>query len=153
MKNCLDEKTLLLIHDGEGSDAARAHLESCLSCARRFRQLADDLKDIVTVLKQPPPPAERRAPWKFAAVGWPLAAAVAALAFLAGGMTTAMLGTDLAVTARRATTRVASADRLEGIGGAAGYGLYVNNLLEEPDEADQLQVSAEEAPQRDLDEF
>ncbi len=153
MKNCLDEKTLLSIHAREGSDAARAHLEGCLSCARRFRQLDDDLKEIVTVLKQPPPPGNIANPRRLPNLRWSLAAAVAGLAFLAGGVTTAMLESGGGVVAaRQASTQVASTDRIEGIGGAAGYGLYVNDLLKD-DEGDQVLPSAEEAPQRDLDEF
>src|SRR5262245_2599411 len=89
MKNCLSEKSLLLLHQGEGSVAERAHLESCLDCARRYRQLVDDIKEVVTILKQPPTTHAVRVPRMYAWVRWSLAAAVVAIAFLLGRMTTA----------------------------------------------------------------
>src|SRR6516162_9847631 len=81
MKDCLSERTLLLLHDGEGSVAERAHLESCLNCARRYRLLADDIKEVVTILKQPPPTHAVPGPRMYAWMRWSLAAAVVAVAF------------------------------------------------------------------------
>src|SRR5262245_44318905 len=82
MKNCLSEKALLLLHDGEGSVAERAHLESCLNCARRYRLLADEIKEVVTILRQPPPPHPPRRLLVDSWVRWSLAAALVAASFL-----------------------------------------------------------------------
>ena len=145
MKNCLSEKTLLLLHDGEGSVAERAHLEGCLNCARRYRLLADDIKEVVTILKQPPPPHAPRATLMHSWVRWSLAAAVVAVAFLLGRMTTAGVLRGSSFHARATSgTRVASADR--SIAGANGiaptYALYIDTLIGSQDEADTGQIEA-----------
>ena len=54
MRRRLSEKTLVLLHSGEGAANDRAHLEGCLSCTRRYRQLSSDLGEIVTVGLYPP---------------------------------------------------------------------------------------------------
>ena len=155
MKNCLSEKTLLLLHDGEGSVAERAHLEGCLNCARRYRLLADDIKEVVTILKQPPPAHAAPGPRMYAWVRWSLAAAVVAVAFLLGRMTTAgVLGGGSSFHARATSrTRVASADR--SIAGANGiaptYALYIDNLIGSQGEADPGQLGVVDAGETDSD--
>ena len=143
MKNCLSERTLLLLHDGEGSVAQRAHLESCLNCARRYRLLVDDIKEVVTILKQPAPTYTSRRPPGYFWVRWSLAAAIVAVAFLLGRMTTAGVLGGLSPHARAASgTRVASAGRPPaGANGIApGYALYIDSLIGSPEEADPGQT-------------
>src|SRR5215472_3515571 len=143
MKNCLSERSLLLLHDGEGSVAERAHLESCLDCARRYRQLVDDIKEVVTILKQPPPTHTSYGPRMYSWVRWSLAAAVVAVAFLLGRMTTAgVLGNSSFHTRAASGTQVASAGRPPaGANGIApGYALYIDSLIGSPEEADPGQT-------------
>ena len=154
MKNCLSERTLLLLHDGEGSVAERAHLESCLNCARRYRLLADDIKEVVTILKQPPPTHTSRSPRMYSPVRWSLAAAVVAAAFLLGRMTTAGVLAGSSFHARAASgTRVASADRaIMGANGIAPtYALYIDSLIGSQDEADPGQTEVVDSGEPDSD--
>jgi len=154
MKICLSEKTLLLLHDGEGSAAERAHLESCLNCARRYRVLVDDIKEIVTILKQPPPPHAPRATLMHSWVRWSLAAAVVAVAFLLGRMTTGgVLGGSSFHARATSGIRVASADR--SIAGANSiaptYALYIDNLIGSQDEADPGRMGVADTWETDSD--
>jgi hypothetical protein len=154
MKNCLSERTLLLLHDGEGSVAERAHLESCLNCARRYRVLVDDIKEVVTILKQPPPTYTSRKPPVYSWVRWSLAAAVIAVAFLLGRMTTAGVLQGFSLHARAASgTRVASADHpIAGANGIAPtYALYIDSLIGSPEEADPGQMEVVDSWETDSD--
>jgi hypothetical protein len=152
MKNCLSERTLLLLHDGEGSVAERAHLESCLNCARRYRLLVDDIKEVVTILKQPPPTNASRAPRMYSWVRWSLAAAVVAVAFLLGRMTTAgVLGASSFHVRATSGTRVASADRPSAGANAPTYALYIDSLIGSQDEADPGQMEVVDAWETDSD--
>lgn len=54
MSQCLGQRTLLLIYDGEGNSTQRGHLAECESCAARFRQLGHDLEAISRVLREHP---------------------------------------------------------------------------------------------------
>ena len=149
MKNCLNEKTLLLLHDGEGSAEERAHLESCLNCARRYRQLADDLDDVISVLKQPPPPMARKAP-VYSGLRWSLAAAVVMGAFLVGRMTTA--GTPGSRISVRSSSQLASAQQPTGeVAVGPTYGLYIENLFGQEDDSDASQVAVEDTWNTDSD--
>jgi hypothetical protein len=155
MKNCLSERTLLLLHDGEGSVAQRAHLESCLNCARRYRLLVDDIKDVVTILKQPPPTSALRKPHVDSWVRWSLAAAIVAIAFLLGRMTTAgVLGNSSFHARAGSATRVASADRaIMGANAIAPtYALYIDSLIGNQDEADPGQMEAVDSWEADSDQ-
>jgi hypothetical protein len=142
MKNCLSEKTLLLLHDGEGSEADRAHLESCLSCARRFRKLTDDIKEVVSILKQTPLPMAHRAPL-YAGLRWSFAAAIVLSAFLLGRMTTAGAFGFGFHSSAQPNNQIALADQGAGdrsIGSA--YGLYIDGLIGQEDDTDSSRVTA-----------
>ncbi len=54
MKRCLRDRSLLLVHYGEGRAAHLAHLETCSDCATRYRQLARDLELIGHALERRP---------------------------------------------------------------------------------------------------
>lgn len=56
MDECLSDRTLLLLHEGEGTSAHRAHLDACATCARRYERLERDLEMIGQVLRETPPP-------------------------------------------------------------------------------------------------
>ena len=137
MKNCLNENTLQLLHDGEGSPEERAHLESCLNCARRYRQLADDIDDLISVLKQPPPPIARKAP-VYSGLRWSLAAAAVMGAFLLGRMTTA--GAFNSHLHARSSDQLAK-QQVADAGVGPTYGLYIENLIGQEDDADANQVA------------
>lgn len=84
MNRCLGDRTLLLIHYGEGSAPERTHLGSCLGCAARYQRLVRDLQVIAGALRGAPPAAAlsrpRTLPWRSFAG----AAALAALALFVG---------------------------------------------------------------------
>jgi hypothetical protein len=50
MNRCLKEKTLLLLHDGDGTSAQRTHLTECAICAARYQQLRRDLETLRQIL-------------------------------------------------------------------------------------------------------
>lgn len=54
MIRCLHDRSLLLIHYGEGRAADLAHLEACATCAGRYRQLVRDLERIGHALERMP---------------------------------------------------------------------------------------------------
>jgi hypothetical protein len=56
MNRCLKEKTLLLLHDGEGTSAQRTHLTECATCAARYQKLRRDLQTISEILSDKPLP-------------------------------------------------------------------------------------------------
>jgi anti-sigma factor RsiW len=88
MDKCLSESALIAIFTGEGSPSQRRHLDSCLTCARRYRQLGSEMRTIVSVLKQPAPREQRIRPDSTAPVWrWSLAAAAVLAAFLCGRLT------------------------------------------------------------------
>lgn len=53
MSRCLEEETLILLYYGEGTDADRRHLATCLPCAARSHRLVQELETIGTALRQP----------------------------------------------------------------------------------------------------
>ena len=151
MKNCLNERTLMSLHDGEGSAEERAHVESCLNCARRYRQLTDDIKDVVTILRQAPSLSVARKPAAYPGLRWSLAAGLVMGAFLLGRMTTA--GTlRLSHGGNMRPDQVASAAQGPGQAGVgSGYGLYIESLIGQEDETDSGQVTAEDTWNTDSD--
>ena len=56
MSRCLSEQTLLWLYEREGTDAQRAHLATCATCAMRYQRLVHDLEVIRDVLWKVPPP-------------------------------------------------------------------------------------------------
>jgi hypothetical protein len=85
MKSCLRDRSLLLVHYGEGRAAHLAHLEACSDCAARYRQLVRDLELIGHALERMPAvitvPRRSRAPRS----RWvPVAAVLAAGVVVAG---------------------------------------------------------------------
>lgn len=88
MSRCLADRTLLLICDGESTEAYQAHLQTCTACATRYQQLIHDLKVIGQVLQEAPPSQASRSRSHVLRLRWmPMAAAVAVvLALVWGGM-------------------------------------------------------------------
>ncbi len=88
MNQCLKDRSLLLLHEGEETSAQRSHLAECEPCATRYRQLGSDLEMIGQVLREEPPPEiVRHRPQPFTVRWLPTAAAVAMLlALLWGGV-------------------------------------------------------------------
>ncbi|HEY3303881.1 MAG TPA: hypothetical protein VGL70_10160 [Candidatus Binatia bacterium] len=82
MNRCLKDQMLLLLHDGEGTSAERAHLTECAACAKRYRQLGSDLEAITRTLREARPPqtvSSYSSPWT---VRWLTAAVMAAWALV-----------------------------------------------------------------------
>jgi len=162
MERCLSENTLVLLHSGEGSETDRAHLESCLSCARRYRRLSNQLSTIVAVLKQSPPPPAPRYRFAYSRLGWSLAAAAMALAFVCGRLTAFGVGNQGSVIIEQSS----EPDSVEegepsipwveasntGIATPASYGIYIEGLLAQ-DEPDQYPVVAVGNGESGWDEF
>jgi hypothetical protein len=84
MKRCLSEHTLWLIHERAARAQDTAHLDGCLDCAARYRDLDEDLGVITRALRDHPSPVTR--PAQRGRRRWFTAAAiVAGFALLAGG--------------------------------------------------------------------
>lgn len=56
MSRCLDEKTLLLLSEGDGGAEERSHLRICRHCRARYDELTRDLRSITHTLQEEPPP-------------------------------------------------------------------------------------------------
>jgi hypothetical protein len=168
MRECLNDKELLTVHAGDGSDHARVHLETCLSCARRYRNLDTDLQSLVAVLRQSPPAAARSRviaatiPWS-RGLGWSLAASAMIAAFVCGrltGITVASRAGPVMASAsnlRQAPLRQVAMVDGEGADAPATYGIYIDDLMG-PDASDQAQTVADgqdtdEQVDTDTDEF
>jgi len=165
MERCLSEKALVLFHSGEGSASDRAHLESCLSCARRYRQLSNQLGTIVAALKQPPPPVTQRYRFATSRLGWSLAAAAMVLAFVGGRITASGVGSQGVVDFEQFEQSAEpdsgepsdfSSPLLEasnaGIGEPASYAIYIEDLLAQDDPDDNPVIAADDA-NADADEL
>lgn len=166
MERCLSEEALLLVHGEEGSESDRAHLDGCLTCARRYRLLANELDEIVAALKQPAPPltASRIASRRFSYSGrqWSLAAAAIVLAFLCGRLTNLGMSNQSSVSLEQPSDPDStgwvepSIQWLEasnvGIAAPASYGLYIDDLVAQ-DESDQDPVAAEVNGDADSDDL
>ena len=88
MNQCLRDRTLQLLYEGDGTSEERSHLAGCDSCTAKFRRLGHDLKVIGEVLREgPPPEAVSHRPDALAVRWLPTAAVlVFALAMVWGGM-------------------------------------------------------------------
>jgi len=62
MTACLSDDVLWSLSEGGGTAEEGEHLQRCRLCAHRANRLAADLRVIVQVLGDAPPPAERREP-------------------------------------------------------------------------------------------
>jgi hypothetical protein len=82
MNRCLKDKTLFLLHDGEGTSAQRSHLTECEACNARYRQLGGDLEAISQVLREEPPRETVSHRFRPLSVRWLPAAIAVAVAFL-----------------------------------------------------------------------
>jgi hypothetical protein len=54
MTQCLNDKTLFLLSEGEATEAQRSHLQSCQACSERYRDLERDLGFITDTLQHQP---------------------------------------------------------------------------------------------------
>ncbi len=161
MERCLSEKALVLLHSGEGSQGDRAHVESCLSCARRYRALSDQLGTIVATLRQPQPAMLQGRRFAYPRLGWSLAAAAVILAFVCGRLTAFGVGDQNAVGLEQlseldSTDQGAPSVAWEeasnaGIASPVSYGLYIDDLMAQ-DEPDQNPVVAAANVDADSDE-
>lgn len=85
MSDCLYNGTLLLLHEGNGTPAERAHLAECVACTERYQRLVDDIKKISHVLRTTPLPTAVARPRRAVAIRWvSTATAVAALLVVLG---------------------------------------------------------------------
>jgi len=151
MKRCLSEKALLLLHSGEGSESDRAHLEGCLICARRYRQLAADLGEIIAALKRAAPESTIRERTTYSGLRWSWAIAAIVVAFLGGKITDlgvfhrsgasvgTVSGSSSEAEADFATGPVVSNDG--GIDTPASFGLYVDELISQEDNDQDLMAA------------
>jgi hypothetical protein len=56
MTQCLEDKTLFLLNEGETREEHRSHLQSCQRCTERYHEIERDLRLITQALQQEPPP-------------------------------------------------------------------------------------------------
>lgn len=152
MKRCLNDKELVAAHAGDGPDEVRLHLESCLSCTRRYRALQGDLETLIAALRQAPPLMLRprglvaAIPWS-RGLGWSLAASVIVGAFVCGRMTGISTPSvvvrptvvNVPVSAPASEAQVAM---VEDSNAPAAYGLYLDDLMGS-DASTQSQTAAD----------
>jgi hypothetical protein len=166
MRDCLNDKELLTVHAGDGSDHARMHLETCLACARKYRSLDSDLQSLVAALRQPPPTRARARvmgatiPWS-RGLGWSLAASAMIAAFVFGRLTGITAGSHKvpvvasASNLRQAPLRQVAMVNSGGADAPATYGIYIDDLMG-TDASDQGQADGQDSDQQvdtDTDEF
>jgi hypothetical protein len=167
MKRCLNEKELVTLHAGvDDSSEARIHLESCLNCARRYRDLQGEMETLIAVLRQPRPYSIRprsltsAIPWS-RGLGWSLAASAIVAAFVFGRVTGAgtqdtvirahfsPAPTGVSSSPQTSSAQVAMADG-DGVAAPAAYGLYIDDLMGS-DTGDQGQAADEHGPDDQAD--
>jgi hypothetical protein len=56
MTQCLEDKTLFLLSEGEASEEQQSHLQSCQLCTERYHEIERDLRLITQTLQQEPSP-------------------------------------------------------------------------------------------------
>jgi hypothetical protein len=59
MTQCLEDKALFLLSEGEANPEQQSHLQSCQACTKRFYEMKRDLRVITHTLRQEAPPL----PW------------------------------------------------------------------------------------------
>jgi len=82
MNRCLRDKTLLLIHEGEGNSTQKTHLKECSACATRYQQLTRDLKAISQILRDEPPRSVVSHRFRLVGVRWVAVGSAAATVLL-----------------------------------------------------------------------
>ncbi len=85
MNICLRDRALFLLAAGEGTAQTRAHLRSCLHCARRYQRLTRQLHGIEWTLRETAPPTVTYVPAVSHRYWVPLTAALAAALLLIWG--------------------------------------------------------------------
>jgi hypothetical protein len=133
MNRCLSDRVLLMLHEGEELGREREHLEHCSDCDRRYQQLVNDLRGIVTILNEPVPAQHRAFRVTSQKARWGLAFTAVVTAFLCGWLTSGTVGRQLGNSRQPAAPIVVSFDASGPTGGAiltpALYGLYVDDLM------------------------
>ena len=150
MRRCLEEKELVAFHAGDRSDAEREHLESCLVCARKYRDLQGDMETLLTALRRSPiatdTPRVRSGVliWRRGA-RWALAASVVAVAFASGRITGLTKSEQAAPAGGASANGLVNQIAMADAGGRtpAGYGLYIDDLMDS-DVADKDQQPADQ---------
>ena len=86
MKDCLSDRSLWSVLEGEGTERERAHLADCRRCTSRSQRLTHDLSLLGRVLSDAPPlpVAVPHAGWT--PVRWAAAAAVIVMGLMFGWM-------------------------------------------------------------------
>lgn len=136
MRRCLNDRELVACHAGDGLEADREHLESCLGCARKYRELQGDLATLLAALHQAPltlgadATAHRMEAWP-RGVRWALAASVVIAAF-AGGRISGLTTPESVI--RPVAVHIVSGDQIamaDNVRAAtpAIYGLYIDDLI------------------------
>ena len=59
MTQCLEDKSLFLLSEGEANPEQQSHLQSCQACTKRYYEIKRDLRLITHTLRQEAPPL----PW------------------------------------------------------------------------------------------
>jgi hypothetical protein len=78
MNRCLNDETLFLLQNGEGTSDQRSHLKECEVCAARYQQLVRDIEAIIQLLREEPPPNTVSVPSRLFTIRWlPTTAALA----------------------------------------------------------------------------
>jgi len=144
-----------MLHEGEGRDDHRRHLETCADCDARYRRLVDDLHGIVAILNEPAPriAISRTAPIK---LKWAFAAAALLLAFFCGRLTSGMIASS---GSQRGPILTVDSDSValpdlspKGALAPVSYGLYVDNLISS-DATEGSLGSAADFDASDADDF
>lgn len=86
MTRCIGKKALWELSEGGGSEAERAHLETCEACQRHYQHLIRDLELIGQVLQEPEPRLRTGSSPGMLPRRWIPAAALAATCLLVWGV-------------------------------------------------------------------
>jgi len=98
MRRCVSDRTLWLVHEGEGQPEEQTHVRACPRCLARRDRLAHDLGTLSSTLRALPAGAPRR---QASARGW---RRVAVAAMLVGVVAVAAVGAWQARPSRPAAT-------------------------------------------------
>jgi hypothetical protein len=124
-----------MFHSGDGTPEDREHLESCLGCARKYRELQNDMDTLLTTLRRPPVAiAARRAPGNLTTsprFRWALAASMMIAAFAGGrfsSLTSAKNSSVSVIDQKSRPTQIVMADNAD-TNAPASYGLFIDDLI------------------------